>query len=199
MIAHAPTPGMDTALLYSVARTPEQLEERYGKSLEEMQATLASEEGREELMRMFQAEHPELNGKAKEILDYLSLNVEQLKKKETLMQKVLSLPKRAISAIWETIKKHPILSAVAVLALLLYFLPMPPGLGRFGDKFIEAVKGLLAKSGISVPEVATDALADAPVTGGPVSEELVEKIHELIQSPSGIDEVNRNLLEAMKQ
>ena len=199
MIANAPQNGKEIPLAYSVARTPEQLEERYGKSLAELQVELGSKEGQEKLMKMFQKEHPELNGEAKELLKYLSLNIEQLKKKETLLQKVASLPKRALESIWNTIKKHPILTGVAILALLLYFLPMPPGLGALGDKFITAVKGLLTKMGIEVPQVATDALAEVPATGGPLSPELADKLNELLQSPSGIDEINRNLMEAMQK
>ena len=85
MTANAPQQDKEIPLAYSVARTPEQLEKRYGKSLAELEVELDSKEGREKLMKMFQEEHPELNGEAKELLKYLSLNIEQLKKKETLL------------------------------------------------------------------------------------------------------------------
>ena len=166
------------------------------KAFQKIGVMMESDDGRKELLQRLHGSNPSLNGNVEKALDQVNLNHEQLEKKEGFFKKMLMLPVRGIQAVGRTIKKHPVLSGIAGIAALialLYFLPMPPGVGLFRDNLIEGGKEILRKIGVSLPSPDMDAVSAVPGTGGPVSPEVMKQAEEILQSPSNIQEEIRKL------
>lgn len=197
------------------------------KSLEKIAVMMTTAEGRQELLQRLgvanaapearestvsspppkertdttPSEKEEVNANVHAALEQLSLNREQLQKKESFLKKMLMLPVRGVQALGRTMKKHKALTAVvgiAALIALLYFLPMPPGVGRLRDSMIQAGKEVLRKVGVSLPEPAVDAIANVPATGGAVAPEVMRHAEEILSSPSAVQEEIRQLGEILK-
>ncbi len=187
-----------------VFRDQEELREYLGtnKELEEIGVMYKTQDGKQELLALLRKADPSLNGNVEGALEQIDLNREQLEKKESFLKKMLKLPGRALKALGRTMRKHPVLTAIAGLAgfiALLYFMPtIAPTAGEYGRKLIESFKGVLQKEGITTPAAGVDAIAELPVTGAPVSPEIVERAGEILQSPGSIDELTRTLQELSK-
>lgn len=187
-----------------VFRDQDELREYLGtnKELEEIGVMYKTQDGKQELLALLRKADPSLNGNVEGALEQIDLNREQLEKKESFLKKMLKLPGRALKALGRTMRKHPVLTAIAGLAgfiALLYFMPtIAPTAGDYGRKLIEAFKGVLQKVGISTPAAGVDAIKDLPVTGAPIAPGVVEEAAEILQSPGTIDELTRTLQELSK-
>lgn len=194
--AEAPTNGMIMPEGYPY-KERELAEARLGMQLEEARAKIESVEGRKELI-----EQLNLNGDAEQVLDSVDLNLEQLKKKESFFMKMLKLPGRTLKATLGMMKRHPIITGiagVAILIALLYFMPaLAPTAGEYGKNLIQSFKNVLAKIGIGTPEAATDAIGNIPITGGNVPTEVIDGAREILQSPGKMQEL-RDALKGLSQ
>jgi hypothetical protein len=172
------------------------------KQLEEIGVMFQTQDGRKELLALLKKADPALNGNVEGALNQIDLNREQLEKKESFLKKMLKMPVRALKALGRTMRRHPILTALGGLAAviaLLYFMPaLAPTAGEYGRQLIEAFKGVLQKVGLPTPSPGVDAISKVPITGGPVSPEVVERAGEILQSPGTIDELSRTLQELSK-
>ena len=90
----------------------ESAEARLGMELDKARTMIQSDEGRKELI-----EKLSLNGNANKVLEGIDLNVEQLKKKEGFLKKMLKLPGRTLKATLGLMKRHPVISVLILLAL----------------------------------------------------------------------------------
>lgn len=162
------------------------------KAIRRIEVMMQTDDGRKQLLQRLQEADPSLNGNVEAALEQVNLNREQLQKKESFLKKMLMLPVRGLQAVGRTVKKHPILSAaagIAVLVAILYLIPMlAPGVGVFRDNLIEGGKEILRKIGVPLPEPGVDAIADVPVTGGPVGPDVIEKGRQILESPANVDE-----------
>ena len=173
-----------------VFKDREELEQKFGMELERIIELYQSDKGRMELLEKMKEEgvHDENVDAA---LQIVSQNAEQLQKKESFMKKMLMLPVRGFKAVGRTMRKHPVLTAVAgvaALIALLYFMPAPPGVGALRDSMIEGGKKILEKIGVGLPEAATDAIGEIPVTSGPVGSEVLDAGAEIISTPENVFE-----------
>lgn len=87
-------------------------EAKAGMTIEELRANADSIEGRKKLMKKLN-----LNGNADQVIEGLDLNMEQIQKKESFLKKMLKAPGRMTMATLNLMKKHPIASTLALLAL----------------------------------------------------------------------------------
>lgn len=172
------------------------------KRLDELAVMSSTKEGEKEFLSMLKTANPSLNGNIDAARKQADLNIEQLEKKKNFLEKVLSVPGRALKSLGRTMKKHPVLTTIAGLAgliALLYFTPaLAPTTGEYWGQLVEAFKEVLKKIGIATPAPGVDSIAKLPVTGAPVSPEVVERAGEILQSPSSIDELTRTLQELSK-
>ncbi len=185
-----------------IFRDRETLEKKFGLEMERILELYKSDKGKEDLLKRMKEADPSLNGNVDKALQQVTGNAEQLKKKETFFKKMRMLPIRAAQAVGRTMKKHSILTAVAVTAIIvaiLYFMPaLAPTAGEYGTRLIQAFKVALSKIGIGTPEAATDIIGSLPVTGGSVSGEVVSEAGEILQSPGAMDAL-RSALEGVSQ
>ncbi len=139
-----------------------------------------------------------LNGRSEAVERTYRLHQQEFARKETLLgttwrwtkntagfaADVVSAPFRWT---WQSFKSHPILTTVGIAAIIvaiLYFTgPLAPTAGDFGAGLIESFKGVLAKVGVAVPEVAVDATAAVPVTGDVASQAVAEQAAASFASP----------------
>ncbi len=152
-------------------RDRESVEKRFGMEMERVLELRKSKEGQRELLQKMHDADPSLNGDAKQVLETVNTNIEQLKKKESFLMKMVKMPVRAVQAVGRTIRKHPVLSglgAIAILAALIYFFgPAATSLGEVASAASESFKNnVLGKIGVPTPGVGMGAAADLPVTGG---------------------------------
>src|SRR3989344_142019 len=172
------------------------------KRLEELAVMSGTKEGEKEFLTLLKRANPSLNGNIDAAHEQADLNIEQLEKKKNFLQKMLSVPGRALKSLGRTMKKHTILTALGGLAAviaLLYFMPaLAPTTGKYGRQLIEAFKEVLKKVGLPTPTAGVDAIAELPVTGGPVSPDVVERAGEILESSGTINELSRTLQELSK-
>ncbi len=184
-------------------RDRDSVEQRFGLEMDRILELRKSKEGQRELIQRMKKADPSLNGNVNDVLRQVDRNLDQLNKKESFLGKVVKLPLRAVQAVGRTIKKHPVLSAVAGIAAiiaLLYFTPaLAPTAGEYGKKLIDAFKSVLGKLNVPTPETAVDAVAQVPVTGGSVSEAVAEAATEAANSPSAMESAGRLLKEAARE
>lgn len=133
------------------------------KTLEEISEMIKTQEGKEQLLTMIKDASPNVNGNVDAALDQVGLNAEQLQKKESFIKRMLKLPGQAVSKAWETIKKHPILTAVILIAIAAagaYYLGYLPKLGDWGLK----LKNMLSGEGaVATAEAGSEALGSLDV------------------------------------
>ncbi len=164
------------------------------EELERVRALIQTRAGQSRLLQRVQSDHPGMP--QSEILRHIERNVEQLRKKESFLMKVLKMPVQGLKSIGSAIARRPVASAlvaVAGLLALLYFLPAPPGVGRLRDDMIEGTRRILTRVGVSLPQANTDAIAAVPVTGGPVVPDVIQRGGEILQSPSNVQNQIRRL------
>lgn len=185
-----------------IFRDRESMEKRFGLEMERILELHKTNVGKQELLQKMKDADPTLNGNADKAMKQVRGNIEQLQKKESFFKRMLTLPPRAMQAVGTTMSKHKKLSAVAVVAAIIaiaYFTPaLAPTAGQYGTKLIQALKTTLTKVGIATPEAATDMIGSLPVTGGPVSDEVVREAGEILQSPGAMKELG-SLLKELSQ
>jgi hypothetical protein len=124
MVAEAATAPQEKPPIFPVFRNREELSDyarKLGfKKIEEFESALDSVKQRERLVEALRKRDPKLNGQVDALIDHLKLNRQEIQRKERWYEKVLKFPGRVLKGAWETVKRHPVLTAVAIVALLYY-------------------------------------------------------------------------------
>lgn len=190
-----------------VAPDKETFERRFGMTLDEVRVLLQTKDGERQLLKRIQdalATTPNAaaaQAEVDKILPLVGRNVEQLRKKESFLSKVVSMPLRAIKAVGKTIVKHPILSAIGVagvIALLIYlFGPAAGTVGMFGHQVTKAFEeNVLRKVPVPTPEAGFSAVADVPAASGLAGPEAFRAAAESVQSPAATMYMNMDAAKA---
>lgn len=180
----------------------ESLERRFGMEMERIAELYRTDSGKKQLLEAIRKQDPSLNGNVDAALTQVSSNIDQLKKKESFLTKMLKLPVRAVQAVGRTMKRHPFLTAAAgiaaILALLYFTGPLAQTAGQYGTTLVESFKGVLSKIGLATPEVAVEATGAVPVTGEAVGEEVARQAAEAFISPGTAAMQTAEAIEAAK-
>jgi hypothetical protein len=198
--AEAPRAGDEHALDSWVFRDRESMEKRFGMEMERILELYNTDAGKKALLEQMKQSDPTLNGNVEGALNQVNRNIEQLQKKETFLGKMMKFPGNAVKAVGNTMKRHPVLTTAAgiaaIIALLYFTGTLAPTAGQYGSKLVQAFKSVLGKLSIGTPEVAMDATAAVPVTGGTATAEMAEVATEALQSPGMMEEVLQQATEA---
>lgn len=204
MVAERPTsadpPRSDHGQLdHWIFRDRESVEQKFGMEMERILELYETDKGKKELLERMKKTDPSLNGNIHHAMEQVNANIEQLKKKESFLKKMLMLPVRGVEAVGRTMKKHPVLTTVAgiaaLIALLYFTTPLATTAGEYGLTLIDSFKSVLGKLGVPLPEVGVDAVAKVPVTGT-VDPILAEEAAEALHSPGMMGEMSGEFLEA---
>lgn len=183
-----------------VFRDREGIERRFGMKLEKVLEHFHTEAGKKELLKKMKAADPSLNGNVDSALNLVNKNIEQLQKKESFLKKMLMLPVRGVQAVGRTMKKHPVLTALAgitaLIALLYFTTPLGTTIGGYGLQMIDAFKKVLGKLNIPIPKLGVDAVAKVPVAGGPVDPFMAKEAAEAMQSSGLMQQATHEFLQS---
>jgi hypothetical protein len=154
-----------------IFRDRQAIEKRFGMEMEKVLELYNSDDGRKKLLLQMKQIDPSLNGNVDNALRTVSENMEELKKKESFLAKMLKLPVRTVKAVAKTVMKYPVLSALgvaAIIAALIYFFgPTAATVGSVASKAGAIFKDtVLTKIGVPTPSIGMEAAAELPVSGG---------------------------------
>lgn len=99
-----------------IFRDRESMEKRFGMEMERILELYNTDAGKKQLLERMKQADPALNGNVDRALDLVNKNADQLQKKESFFRRMLMLPVRTTTAVGKTMLRHPVLSALAVLA-----------------------------------------------------------------------------------
>ena|SRR3989338_2146838 len=123
MVQQAPNEGQVFPEFRSRSEFEEYLSCIGYRRLDRLHEAAHSTEERERLAEALRAANPDLNGQLEGLIDHLILNDQELQRKESFLSKALKLPGHVLSAAWDTVKNHPVLTGTVVLVLLYFFAP----------------------------------------------------------------------------
>jgi|GEM_PF-1500880 hypothetical protein len=174
----AQAPGEE---IFPASRNRNEFSENLGTemTLEQIAEKLKTQEGKMEVLQMIKDVNPELNGNVEKAGDIVKLNTEQLLMKESFIKKMLKLPGRAMDKTWETVKKHPVLTAVLLVAIAAagaYYMGYLPQLGTWGLKLKSLFTGAAGSAAAEgAGEVAAEGAAEAVAEGAGAAAEAASE------------------------